>query len=80
MKDMGCARKILGIDMLRNREKGEVMLSHSKYLQKVLEKYGTSEAKAVKTPVAAHIDLNYVQSPQNEAERNKWRKYHMPTW
>lgn len=80
MKDMGCARKILGIDMLRNREKGEVMLSHSKYLQKVLEKYGTSEAKAVKIPVAAHIDLNYVQSPQNEAERKKWRKYHMPTW
>lgn len=45
MKDMGNARKILGIDILRNRLSGKLILSQSKYIQKILERCGMDKQR-----------------------------------
>src|SRR5690606_11237198 len=50
MKDMGKASKIFGIDIIRDREKGTLILSQGKYMEKVLRTFGMLYAKAVVTP------------------------------
>ena len=47
MKDLGYANKILGMEIRRNRSKGTIFLSQEKYLKKMLEVFGTSNAKPV---------------------------------
>ncbi|MCI02929.1 retrotransposon protein putative Ty1-copia subclass [Trifolium medium] len=37
MKDLGVANRILGMDIMRNRDKGELFLSQYNYLKKVAE-------------------------------------------
>lgn len=69
MKDMGHAGRILGIDILRERNINQIFLSHQNYLEKVLVKYVIIVAKAVLTPLAAHFRLSSRQKPQNVEER-----------
>ena len=40
MKDMGVTRKILGIEIIRDRGKRKLFLSQQNYLEKVLVKFG----------------------------------------
>jgi len=54
MKDLGAAKKILGIEIHKNRQEGKLFLSQKKYI-KVLERFGMLDAKPVKTPLAAHF-------------------------
>lgn len=58
MKDMGDAKKILGIDIIRRRQIGELFLSQKRYLLKVLERFGMKDSKSVNTPIAAHFKLS----------------------
>ena len=51
MKDLGKAQKILGMQILRNEEKGELRIGHKKYLLKVLSKFEMSSAKLVLVPI-----------------------------
>ncbi|MCH90824.1 copia LTR rider [Trifolium medium] len=39
MKDLGNAKKIHGIDIIRDRSKGELFLSQQGYLRKVVERF-----------------------------------------
>ena len=45
MKDLGSARRILGIDIHRDRAKGELFLSQSNYLKKVVERFRMHQSK-----------------------------------
>lgn len=58
MKDLGAARKILGIEIVRDREKGTVKLSQEGYLNKVLELYNMEQSKQVLTPLGAHLKMS----------------------
>ena len=40
MKDLGEAKKILGMEINRDRERGKLWLSQKQYLQKVLQRFG----------------------------------------
>ena len=40
MKDLGPARKILGMEIMRNRKSKTLFLSQKRYLTKVLQKFG----------------------------------------
>ena len=55
MKDLGAAKKILGMKIHRNRLEGKLFLSQKKYIEKVLERFGMLDAKPVKTPLTAHF-------------------------
>ncbi|KAM6600577.1 hypothetical protein CsatA_020186 [Cannabis sativa] len=68
MKDLGHARKILGMEILRDRKAKTLKLSQSEYIHKVLSNFGFSDAKPVSTPIAQHFKLSSNLSPLNEQE------------
>ncbi|KAG7591060.1 Zinc finger CCHC-type superfamily [Arabidopsis thaliana x Arabidopsis arenosa] len=55
MKDLGAAKKILGMEIVRNRAAGALWLSQEGYLNKILETYNMAEAKPTMTPLGAHF-------------------------
>ncbi|XP_070040351.1 uncharacterized protein [Nicotiana tomentosiformis] len=68
MKDLGAAKKILGMEIKRDRKANRLFLTQKKYLEKVLERFGMKDVKPVSTPLAAHFKLSVAQSPQSEEE------------
>jgi hypothetical protein len=68
MKDLGPVRKILGIEIKRNRREGILSLSQKSYVLKLLEKFSISDAKSVSVPLANHFKLSSDQSPKSEFE------------
>ncbi|GKG46378.1 retrovirus-related pol polyprotein from transposon TNT 1-94, partial [Tanacetum coccineum] len=46
MKDLGSAKQILGMSIIRDKTKGTLRLSQEKYIRKVLEKFNMKDAKA----------------------------------
>ncbi|KAH9672650.1 hypothetical protein KPL70_017818 [Citrus sinensis] len=71
MKELGEAKRILGMDIIINRSKKSLFLTQQNYIQKVLVRFGTNEAKQVQTPLASHFKLSAAQCPQTEAEQPK---------
>ncbi|GKV50375.1 hypothetical protein SLEP1_g57082 [Rubroshorea leprosula] len=69
MKDLGATKKILGMEIHRDRKGGKLFLSQKKYIEKVLERFGLHEAKAVTTPLGAHFKLSSNLSPETEEEK-----------
>lgn len=58
MKDLGAANKILGMNIIRDRNKRELKLSQENYIYKVLAKFNMSNAKPIGTPLADHFHLS----------------------
>ena len=61
MKDLGVAKKILGMEI--SRENGVVHLSQKRYIRKVLERFNMDMSKPVSTPLASHKKLSELQKP-----------------
>lgn len=76
MKDLGAAKKILGMNILRDRNKREIRLSQEKYIFKVLDKFKMSNAKLVSTPVADHFCLSSAMCPKTPKEQASMK--HIP--
>ena len=74
MKDLGAAKKILGIDISRDRKKGILSLSQKEYVQKVLREFGMLDAKVVSTPIPSHYKLKTVKGSISEDEFNYMQK------
>jgi len=55
MKDLGAAKKFLGMKIYRNKREGKLFLSQKKYIEKVLERFGMLDIKPIKTPFGAHF-------------------------
>uniref|UniRef100_A0A2N9IUP8 CCHC-type domain-containing protein n=1 Tax=Fagus sylvatica TaxID=28930 RepID=A0A2N9IUP8_FAGSY len=68
MKDLGAAKKILGMEIYRDRGARKLWLSQKNYIRKVLEKFSMLNAKPVSTPLANHFRLSGSQCPKNEEE------------
>uniref|UniRef100_A0A2N9J203 Integrase catalytic domain-containing protein n=1 Tax=Fagus sylvatica TaxID=28930 RepID=A0A2N9J203_FAGSY len=68
MKDLGAAKKILGMEIHRDRGARKLWLSQKNYIRKVLEKFSMLDAKPVSTPLANHFRLSGSQCPKNEEE------------
>ena len=58
MKDLGHARKILGMDILRDMKSSSLVLSPKDYLKKVLKTFEMEECRAVSTPLGSQFKLN----------------------
>ena len=71
MKDLGQAKKILGMEIRRNRERGTMFLTQRKYLERVLATFGMTDCKSVKTPLAAHFKLSSLQCPKSYQENDE---------
>jgi hypothetical protein len=57
MKDMGEAKKVLGLEICRNRTKRNLTLSQAEYAASVLHRYGMGDAYGVSTPIDGSVDL-----------------------
>lgn len=57
MKDLGAAKKILGMEIHRDRRAGKFFLSQKNSIEKVLERFGMQNSKPVSIPLAAHFLL-----------------------
>ncbi|CAM8922241.1 unnamed protein product [Rhodiola kirilowii] len=68
MKDLGHARKILGMIIDRDRNKCFLKLHQNPYLQKIVAKFGCADCKPVAVPLAPHFILSKSQCPSNNSE------------
>ncbi|KAJ9547366.1 hypothetical protein OSB04_019909 [Centaurea solstitialis] len=68
MKDLGTAKKIIGLEIVRDRKAKKLSPSQEGYVQKVLRRFGMFEAKSVKTPFAPHFKLSSGLSPSTQAD------------
>ena len=68
MKDLGHAKKILGIEIQRDRKLKKLSLSQECYINKVLSQFGFLELKPVTTPLAQHFKLSHLQAPKTKED------------
>ena len=71
MKDLGPAKQILGMKISRDRKNGKLWLSQEAYVEKVLERFNMSKAKAVCSPLAGHFKLSSKQCPTSEKDKQE---------
>ena len=74
MKDLGPAKKILGIRIVHDRSLGLILLSQENYIKKVLERFNMDKAKPVNCPLAGHFKLSSSQCPTSDEEKNEMQK------
>jgi hypothetical protein len=68
MKELGAAKKILGMEIRRDRQAGKLFLSQQKYIERVLDRFCMNNCKPVSTPLAAHFKLSSDLCPETEEE------------
>lgn len=68
MKDLSAAKKILGMEIQRDRKAGKLYLSQGHYLEKILGRFSMHNCKAVSTPLAAHFRLSAECCPQSDED------------
>ena len=78
MKDLGPAKKILGMKIIRDRTKRLLYLSQGGYIKKVLERFGMKEAKPTELPLVRHVRLSNIMSPQTEIKIQEMESFPSP--
>ncbi|KAE8694724.1 hypothetical protein F3Y22_tig00110777pilonHSYRG00394 [Hibiscus syriacus] len=74
MKYISAAKKILGMEIYRDRDSRKLWLSQWGYVGKMLEKFAMSSAKPVSTPLANHFKLSSEQCPKTDKEAEDMAK------
>jgi hypothetical protein len=69
MKDLGAARKILGMEIFRDRRNGKLWLSQQKYVEKILLRFGMNDVKPVLVPLASHFKLSSSLCPSTKEQK-----------
>lgn len=68
MEDLGAAKKILGMEISRDRPSGKVYLSQKGYIDKGLRHFNMHNAKPVSTLLAAHFKLSSTLCPKSDSD------------
>ncbi|GJW81397.1 reverse transcriptase domain-containing protein [Tanacetum coccineum] len=68
LKDLGAARKFLGMEIIRDIKHGKLFMSQKSYIEKIISRFGMSSAKSVNTPSSENFCLSTTCAPQIEAE------------
>ena len=74
MKDLGPAKQILGMKIVRDRKEKLIWLSQESYIEKVLERFNMNKAKPVGCPLAGHFKLSSNQCPTSEKDKEEMLK------
>ena len=70
MEDLGEAKKVLGMEIERQRKDGKVSLTQKGHLKKILQKFNINgDMKSVCIPSAPHFKLEDTMSPTSIEER-----------
>ena len=77
MKDMGASRKILGMEIFRERDPKKIFLSRDGYIDKILSRFGMLTVKPIYTPSASNSHLSVAFAPKSveEKEYMSWVPY-----
>lgn len=57
MKNIGNGKKVLGMEIERNRQKGCLWISQEGYLRRAVSNFHMDQAKSVATSMGAHFSL-----------------------
>jgi hypothetical protein len=68
MKDLGAAKKILGMRITRDMKNHKLTLSQGEYIEKVLERFRMHNAKPISTPLSSHFKLTKEMYPKTHEE------------
>jgi len=68
MKNLGAAKKILGMRITRDKKNRKLTLSQGEYIEKVLERFKMQNSKPVNTPLAIHFKLTKEMYPKTQHE------------
>ena len=71
MKDLGNAKRILGMEILRDRKAGKLWLSQERYIEWILKRFNMKISKLVSTLLAGHFKLSKRLCPSTEKEKGK---------
>ena len=71
MKDLGSTKRILGMDIFRDRKHKSIWLSQSDYIARMIRRFRMEDTKETATPLAMHFKLSSDQRPKNEIERRE---------
>ncbi|KAL2250907.1 UNVERIFIED_CONTAM: Retrovirus-related Pol polyprotein from transposon TNT 1-94 [Sesamum indicum] len=74
MKNLGDAKKILGMDIHRNRKRFSILLNQKSYIHSVLKRFSMENSKPTSVPLAAHFQLSKDQCPKTSSEKDKMCK------
>ena len=58
MKDLGAAKQIFGMRIIRDKANGTLKLSQLEYMKKILSKFNMNEAKPMSTSFSSHFKLS----------------------
>ena len=58
MKELVAAKKILGMEIRRDRQAGKLFLSQQNYIERVFDRFNMNNCKPVSTPLAPHFTLS----------------------
>ncbi|KAL4340184.1 hypothetical protein GQ457_08G037420 [Hibiscus cannabinus] len=78
MKDLEVVKKILGMEIHRDRGSRKLWLSQQGYVEKVLDRFGMSNAKPVSTSFANHFKLSSEQCLKTYMEIEEMTKVPYP--
>ena len=68
MKELGLTKQILGLNISRDRKNRKLWLSQESYIEKVLERFNMSKAKADCSLLAGHLKLSSKQCRTSEKD------------
>ena len=74
MKYLGHANHILGMRIMRDRQKRLLYLSQSEYVDKVLRRFNMEEGKIVSVPLASYLKLCQNDCPKLDVEKVEMTK------
>lgn len=69
MKLLGPLAYCLGVQVLRNRAKGFIILHQTKYLSDIVVRFNLSVARPMSTPLAAGVKLSSKDQPNTDQEK-----------
>ena len=69
MKDLGSANHILGMHIMRDRQKRLLYLSQTKYIDKVLKHFNTEGGRTVSIPLGSYVKLCLNDCPKSDADK-----------
>ena len=74
MTDMGEAQYLLGLQIIRDKDKGHLTLTQKKYAMEVLKRFGMENCKSVSTPMEVGLKLTKEMEPKTKEEMDKMDK------
>nr|GEY93839.1 retrotransposon protein, putative, Ty1-copia subclass [Tanacetum cinerariifolium] len=74
MKELGEAKKILGMEIVRDRSRKIMMVSQSRYVSKILNNFRIDNGKSVHMPLGGHFKLLLKDCPVRDCGVEKMSK------